>query len=226
MSDRQERALTRADPTGWFKVPVLVLMALFSISCGSTPGAPPRGSSESENHPEGEGPSSRSDREVWSLPPNLVVFRITESDCLLDPADRAIHPSKLTFVALNRTDDPVAFDIGRLADGHTFGELAKDVAVAMASPGSGGPVAQRPGYFKGSIVGDITFAHGGAPGPSLLWVDGSSLGSSLTWSYHPVAYDLADPRGIWAAICYRPSEHGRGFEPVGVVGPVEAGQGL
>lgn len=226
MNDRQERALNRAVLIGRFKVPVLVMMALVSITCGSNPGAPPRGSSEPGDHQEEEGPPSRSHRGLWSPPPNLVVFTMTESDCLLDPADRAIRPSKLTFVAQNRTDELVAFDIGKLADGHMFGELAKDVGVAMSSPGSGGPAAQRPGYFKGSIVGDIRFAHWGAPGPSLLWVDGSSLGSSLTWSYHPRAYDLADPRGIWAAICYRPSEHGRGFEPIGVVGPVEVGQGL
>lgn len=215
----QERAGNRAPMTRPFRAVINVALAMLAIACGRDPAARPGGPSESIDQGQ-QSPSSSPEGEVWSPPPNQVAVMITESDCMLDKAERSIRPSQLTFVALNHSGDFVAFDIGMLDDGHTFNELAEDIEESIRGPRQGGPLAQRPSYFQGSIVGDTTFGHGGRPGPSLLRV-APAMGK--TWSYHRGAFDLADPRGTWAVICYRQSTQGRHLEPIGVVGPVEVG---
>lgn len=135
--------------------------------------------------------------------PGRTIVVMTESGCSLHAIDGPIPAGHLGFVARNTTDDAVAFDIGMLARGHTFEELAADIAAARDLEHRGGPYSQRPRYLHGSITGDTTFGHAGAPGPSLLLL---SVGASIAW----------------AVICYRSSE-GTGLEPIGVLGPLEVG---
>lgn len=159
--------------------------------------------------------------------PGRTIVVMTESGCSLHGIDGPI-PARHLIVARNTTDDAVAFDIGMLARGHTFEELAADIAVARDLEHRGGPFSQRPRYFHGSITGDTTFGHGGAPGPSLLLLSGGgSIFSWMTWAYHPGAFRYhgrpLDPRGTWAVICYRSFES-TGLEPIDVLGPVEVGK--
>lgn len=222
LADPQEKALDRPGMTRRLHVPIMVVVAMLAISC-----SPDLGDGPGASRPvhEAATPETSSRHPPPSPRPNNVVVTITESDCTLDTAERSISPPRLKFVALNQTDDLVAFDIGMLVDGHTFDELTDDVEDSIRGQHPGGPVAQRPRYFRASFVGDISSGRGAQPGPSLLQV-GRMWGGTLTWSYHPGGYspyDLADPRGTWAVICYRSPAHGGGLEQIGVVGPVEVG---
>jgi hypothetical protein len=158
--------------------------------------------------------------------PGRTIVAMTEAGCRMYSVEGPLPADRLGFVGWNTTRDVVAFDIGMLADGHTFDELVSDIEEAMQTEQAGGPVAQRPRYFHGSIRGDTTFLHGGAPGPSLLRL-GTLFGGRMTWSHHPGAFryrgEPLDPRGTWAIICYQRSE-GPGLEPIGVLGPVEVGR--
>jgi hypothetical protein len=154
-----------------------------------------------------------------------MIVAMTKSGCRLHAINGPIPARHLRFVAWNVTDDTVAFDIGMLADGHTFDELVSHIRNAWLIGHRGGPVAQRPGYFRGSIRGDTTFLHGGAPGPSLLRLN-KPISGRMTWAYHPGAFryrgQRLDPRGTWAVICYR-SSGSAGLEPAGLLGPLKVG---
>ena len=159
-----------------------------------------------------------------------VGVTLTDSGCTMRGPDEPISGGIISFGVSNETDGFAAFDIGRLADGHTVDELARDIE--NASP-SEDVRDRRPSYFEGSLMGEVTggidFFHGGGPGPSLLQVQRYGQ-AGATWS-GPIGEDRVRP-ATYAVICYapeNPSTHNRRpwmdryalFEPVDVVGPVE-----
>lgn len=214
-------ATTHVVAMGRLMMSTSVAVTLAAIGCGAGPGNAPVGGSD-RLHDVPEQPSTP--RDTPPAETNEPVVTITDDACILDGV-RRIPGRYPTFEVVNETERTVAFDIGKLADGHTFAELRNDIQDAMEGPQSGDPVAERPNYFRGSITGDITYAHGGGAGPSLIQV-GWLGGSTMTWSLHPTRYGRKDGRGTWAVICYRQSGRDESLNQIGVVGPLEVGSGL
>jgi hypothetical protein len=205
--------------TGWM-VPTIVAITLVASGCGvDTPNTSAGRTDPLQDVPE---PTSTPPDMPPSAGGNGIIVTITDTACVLDASVTRIRGRRPSFEVVNETDGWVAFDIGKLADGHTFAELRTDIQDAMEGPQSGDPVAERPKYFRGSITGDRTHSHGGMPGPSLLQI-GPMWGGTMTWSFHPTRYERMDTRGTWAVICYRESGRDERLEQIGVVGPLEYG---
>jgi len=152
-----------------------------------------------------------------------VGVTLTDSGCTMRGPDEPISGGIISFGVSNETDGFAAFDIGRLANGHTVDELARDIENANPSEDVRD---RRPGYFEGSLMGEVTggidFFHGGGPGTSLLQVQRYGQ-AGATWS-GPIGQDRPRP-ATYASICYAESmDRYPVFEPVGVVGPVEIGR--
>jgi hypothetical protein len=122
------------------------------------------------------------------------------------------HDSSVTFRAVNRTDGVALFDIGRLREGHTLGELKRDVENADL----GGSVGdRRPAYFEGHLQGYGLFSHGAGFKESLLSV---SPHEETTWV--PVGR-RSRVTGTYAVICYGVPTGAGDPQPIGAVGIVE-----
>jgi len=147
-----------------------------------------------------------------------VGVTLTDSGCTMRGPDEPIAGRTVSFGVSNETYGFAAFDIGRLADGHTVDELARDIE--NASP-SEDVRDRRPGYFEGSLMGfvagGIDRSHEVGPGSSLLQV---GRYGGATWS-GPTGGDRQNA-GAYVVICYAESRTGD-LEPAGVAGPVEVG---
>lgn len=175
---------------------------------------------------------SRQGKTPFDGEPAGAITMTASSSCTLDPVKGPINARYVLFGLSNESEQLAIFDIGRIAEGHTFDELAADVESARGTASGGGPVGGvndalgqvqdgRPGYFQGSIFGDVSLPHGGGGGSSLVEVlPGLEIVSTRTWS-GPQTYRPPFGHGTWAVICYQHSEVTGDVTPVGVVGPVE-----
>lgn len=141
---------------------------------------------------------------------NTVRVVLSDAGCSLDWSEDVIDPERVKFVLVNSTGDWASFDIGRIADGHSFTELAMDVIALGPSPVEEvGELSPR--YFE-SVV-------------ALGYVDGR-IGRLLVYDMPEIwtsPYRLAAP-GDYAVICARGPEAGGPFVSAGVTGPVRIGE--
>jgi hypothetical protein len=148
-----------------------------------------------------------------------TVTLTTEGGCRFEGRTGPMPTHEILFEVNDRWEGDVAFDIGRLADGHTFTELAADIAELRRRGEAGWPGALRPDYLQ-SLGGWRTRWI-----PSTGFVRGDPSQGLLVIRQPPrhQVWSASDysATGTWAVICYRgPAGGGSSFEPVAVVGPV------
>jgi hypothetical protein len=88
---------------------------------------------------------------IPSAPAEIGTISLTADSCTLDQESTAFAPGPVTLVAVNETVWPAAFDLWRIADGHTFEDLQAHIDAERERAEAGQSVLGHPGFVGGLI---------------------------------------------------------------------------
>lgn len=97
----------------------------------------------------GERTAPRTEEATTAPTPLVGTITLTKPECTLEGVSGPISPGAGAFAVVNHTDGYADFEMGKIAEGHTYEELQKYVAKARKVAEAGGPVVHRPSYLGG-----------------------------------------------------------------------------
>jgi hypothetical protein len=129
----------------------------------------------------------------------LGTVALADGACALDPQPGVVPGGRVELVAANRTEWPAAFDMWRIAEGHTFAELEAHIEAERERAEAGQPGLGHPGFVTGLISSGIVEAGSEEP---MTGTVSSGTHAIVCMSHFEAVTD--DP-----------------FRPFAVVGPIE-----
>jgi hypothetical protein len=130
--------------------------------------------------------------------PTLVTLgklTVSQDMCSLE-AGAPFAAGKITFLAINKTNVLVSFDVFRLADGHTFSEVRAHMDEERRLADGGEPFLGPPDYISKYTNFSLRAGETGTP-------------------------EITLPRGTWVIVCLPMHPRAHEARPVGAVGPLD-----
>ena len=129
-------------------------------------------------------------------PTHIGTVTQSPSECTLDAVDGPISTGRVSFNAVNDTAVFAGFDMWRIAEGHSYEELAAAIQEARRNAEAGGAVISHPEYLSGLIQVQLQ------PGESKV----------MAGRVQP---------GTYAIVCIRMFEQVGEPRPFSILGPIE-----